>query len=648
MSNRRMFAAMVAAALLAVAGVASAERAEEFAVPTFREPGKLQFKVKEGPVTSISVMVTTHANGRTDRQILELHPSSDIGPFATEPGYRMWETDFIAQAMNQWGGARHTIGQVEFSYITHVEGADRQRRPIESEHRYQFAGPGESTRWFQSAHFPVLGPNGGRRLDHLDPHDVQAAVDRLAARSPEAHFVTLPGGYPHPLHAENQLIEAFREVIAAKRRDPGGHYFIRGTIYNHDSEPMSHVLAEAHRVGVEVQLMTDWVQTTPHRSSKPAFEILRGAGVETATIIRGAAGGQDRRSSHTKLFVMGKMGSGGRIEQGTTFDMTFNTEFGNWPKNQEGMTVFPNNRDVATVYNHLFQAMKGNAPLRLVVHPESAQFILTHSMYPLYRADGRTFTSRDAASLFISKAREELLTMDLMVQDRGVAHELAEKARSGTRVDALLNGFMVAVDGEAAHSMNAAGVNVHTIDNNSGGSPIHHKAGVARNGNDYWVRGGSLNLADYGFHGSDDTMYVTRNTVLAHQVLGAANRLLHNQADYRVVDWRGERSRPDVRWEDVDIETVLSHGAASRARSVQFEGTGSWALHDRPVELHRVGPAEGGVLYRGTRALPSGFVHRGNVAVIHDGGHKEYGSGGDHHFESTSRCGRVTVRVRSR
>ena len=130
------------------------------------------------------------------------------------------------------------------------------------------------------------------------------------------------------------------------------------------------------------------------------------------------AGGSDIRTNHSKIWIMGYRGADGRIANATTWDCSFNTEFNNFPGNQEGATVFKNNRDVAVVYDHFFEAMKGNAPLRLVVDPAKAKFILTHPIYPYVTPQGRSFGSRDA---FESSAQTESTPASAYMRPRSMA-----------------------------------------------------------------------------------------------------------------------------------------------------------------------------------------------------------------------------------
>jgi len=605
--------------------------AEDLAVPSFQRPDLLQFKVKQDGVASISVLATTYArDGRVDRQIFELTPQSDRGAFPESSGWRMWESDKIAAARQQWRGNPQNIDRIEFSYVVHAGADGQQRTPIESANVYAFGGIGSS--------FRAVGRNPGRGLDRLDPAEVQAAVDRLAAHPPDARFVTLPGGYPHPLHPENELVHAIRGLTRQKQAHPERNYFIRVSVYNHDSVPISQALVDAHAAGVKVELISDFTQVTPRLASKPAYEMLRSAGIPLASMVRASPLGHDIRTNHTKIWILGQLDGRGRIVEGSTYDCSFNTEFGNYPANQEAMTVFASNRDVATVYNHLFQAMKGNAPLRLVVDPARAKFALTHPLYPNVTPDGHRFGSREAMFWFIGKAKHRLTMLDYVHADPDIARATGEAARRGARVDVFLNGWKVHNDGgpEGANILRSLGANVHLVHHSFGGSPVHHKSGVA----DDWVRGGSLNPGWWSFE-SDETMYVMRSPRLAREVMGAANRLAQR---YPNEQWGGSQPPPE-QLENVQFEARLPRGVdRNDVRGVYFVGGGSRELDGKPVELKQA-PGQNGV-YRGSRQLPTGLVHKGKPMVELRDGSKRYSEHDDTYFTVTPRSsGRQRIRT---
>jgi hypothetical protein len=619
--KRRIGWSLLTVALLA--GVARADGGEDLALPSYRKPGLIQFKVKEGNVASVAVHVATYAkDGRVDRQIFALTPGSDRGAFPSAPGYRMWESDKIYAATDQWRANRGNIDRVELSYVVHKIGEGGQRSAVESKGIYTVSGRGEGAGGVGAV--PRVGNNPGVGLDRLDAREVQAAIDRLARRPPAARYKALPGFYPHPLHGENDLVRAIKSVTAQKRANPGKELFIRFSIYNQDSPHIADALVEAHRAGVKVEGLTDWSQTTPRLASKPGTERLRQAGISLSAMVRNGPGNGDIRTNHTKFWILGEL-SGGKIVRGTTFDCSFNTEFTNYPGNQEAMTAFRNNKDVATVYNHVFQAMKGNAPLRLVLDPGKAKFILNHPLFPYVDKSGKSFSARDAMYTFINKAQKRLAMLDYVQADRDIAGALGARAQKGVRVDWWGNAFW-APQSPNTRVLHDMGVNVHLVKHQNGGSPIHHKEGVA---DGKWVRGGSLNPGWWSFE-SDETMYLIRSKSLGKQVLAQANRLSH--AGYPNENWRG--APPAKQTQNVQFEVRLPRGVnPNDVQGVYFAGGGSSELDRMWVECTKV---EGGhgqkTIYRGSRQLPLGFNHQGKPVIVMKNGQKLYSSGPDTFF----------------
>jgi len=340
----RLLGASVALIILAFASTARAATGEELAWPSFSRFDKgnpssslIQFKVKEGPVHSIAVAVTTYAkNGRVDTQIFRVTPQDDHGAFPSAPGYRMWESSKIYASLEQWSN-RSNIDRIEFSYVVHAIGPDQQRAPVQSSQVYSFASAGQGS---HNGAPPAVRANPGRKLDVIDPRDVQAAVDHLAKHPPAARYKALPGFANHPLHAENDIARQFERTIAMKRKDPSRRLFIKWSLYNQDSVRLSNLIVQAKRLGIEVEGLTDWSQCTPRLASKPAHDLVRDAGIPVTSLVRNNNNG-DIRTNHTKVWLFGERDAQGKITNGTVFDCSFNTEFGNYPANQEAMTVFP-------------------------------------------------------------------------------------------------------------------------------------------------------------------------------------------------------------------------------------------------------------------------------------------------------------------
>jgi hypothetical protein len=571
---------------------AHADPAEALASPSFRRANLLQFKVSPG-VHSISVMVTTHAtNGRKDVQVFELTPESSKGELPGEPGRQMWETSRIFAARDQWEKARHLIDRIEFSYAVRRLDAAGQRSVVESEQVYEYANQGEAlSNHFASSQFRVVGRNPGRKLDRIDPAEVQAAVDRLARVAPRPEYLALPGTHPHPLHPKHRLLEEIARITAAKIAAPHKDFFIKVAVYNQDDTELSQALVTAKRAGVDVEQITDWYQTTPYLPHKASVETLRDAGIPVIGLVRNDRYG-DLASMHAKIWILGER-SGGRIVDGTVADCTFNTEFGNYPRNQEDMFLFRDNRDVATVYNHFFEAMKGNAPLKLEVDPARSKFILTHPLYPYVTREGARFGSFELQRHVISLARRHITTMDLVMQDADLAEDLGKKTRAGVRVDAFVNGWK-AKNGAGAEAgrMAALGVDTHLVFfRQEDSSPVHHKTWEV---DGEIAVGGSLNPGKWGLR-ADETKFMLADAEVARAVRAQANRLAH---DYRTEDW----GRPyEVRHVDVDFHADAPAG-------VEPHAVHKMTLYDaasHPVEL---GHDARDHQFRGRVRLPEGVV----------------------------------------
>ena len=638
-------ACLVALSFLLLAPAARAEVAEDLVVPTYRKANindlnanMIQFKVPEHRVASISVLARSVArDGRVDQQIFELRPSDDKGAFPNARGYRMWESDKIHAAVAQWAGNRQNLDRVEFSYVVHKIGSDQQRRPLDSHSWYTFAR-GKELGGVATGNIPSAGENRGRPLDRLDPAHVQAAVDRLARRAPAARYYPLPGGWPHPLHPVNQIVKAIQSITKAKKAHPERSYFIRSTVFNHDSVDLSRVLVEAKKAGVQVEHLTDWTQTTPRLAGKPPQEMLTAAGIPVYKMVRSLRPGDPMATNHSKVWLMGEMDRRGQIKKGTVFDCSFNTEFHNWPGNQEGVLVYRNNRDVATVYNAVvFQAMKGNAPLRLTLDPGKARFAIHHPLYPYVTPQGKPYTAFNALGDFIRSGRKRVTMLDYMIEHGDVVNWLGESARR-TRGNtfAFINGFW----GTNRDPMRAKGVNVGVV-REGGGSPVHHKLGEADGRR---ARGGSYNPAWWS-NLSDETLWMIRSPKVARQVQAQANRLAHNRR-YNV-EMHGKK--PPFQTQNVQVEVRLPSGwRLERGDRVFFAAGGSPEMEKGWLELKPASSKRhrNKVVLRGSRRLPMGMIHQGKPVIVKADGRKIFSSRGDTLFNvQPTRSGRQRVSV---
>jgi len=540
-------------------------------------------------------------------------------------------------AVAQWAGNRQNLDRVEFSYVVHKIGSDQQRRPLDSHSWYTFAR-GKELGGVATGNIPSAGENRGRPLDRLDPAHVQAAVDRLARRAPAARYYPLPGGWPHPLHPVNQIVKAIQSITKAKKAHPERSYFIRSTVFNHDSVDLSRVLVEAKKAGVQVEHLTDWTQTTPRLAGKPPQEMLTAAGIPVYKMVRSLRPGDPMATNHSKVWLMGEMDRRGQIKKGTVFDCSFNTEFHNWPGNQEGVLVYRNNRDVATVYNAVvFQAMKGNAPLRLTLDPGKARFAIHHPLYPYVTPQGKPYTAFNALGDFIRSGRKRVTMLDYMIEHGDVVNWLGESARR-TRGNtfAFINGFW----GTNRDPMRAKGVNVGVV-REGGGSPVHHKLGEADGRR---ARGGSYNPAWWS-NLSDETLWMIRSPKVARQVQAQANRLAHNRR-YNV-EMHGKK--PPFQTQNVQVEVRLPSGwRLERGDRVFFAAGGSPEMEKGWLELKPASSKRhrNKVVLRGSRRLPMGMIHQGKPVIVKADGRKIFSSRGDTLFNvQPTRSGRQRVSV---
>ncbi len=604
---------------------ATAKTAEEIAMPSFRRGGfrqegadgygqhaddHLQFKVAPTGVHSISVQVTTYAkNGRKDVQVFEMNPADDRGAFPDASGFRVWESPKIFAAREQWRTARNLVDRVEFSYTVRKEGADG-RALVESDKVYEFAGSHEAAGNFSSNQFYVAGKNPGRNLDHVNLDAVPGAVARLAKTPPKAEYEVLPGNGPeNPLHPKHTLMAEIDKVIDALKANPGRRFMLKVAVFNSDDRDLTAKLAEAKKLGAQVEKITDWYQTTPYLSEKASIEQLRDAQVPVYGMVRNSRY-KDIASMHMKTWLIAELDHKGAIVNGTVADCTFNTEFGNYPNNQEDMLVFRNNRDVALVYNHFLEAMKGNVPLKLTIDPNDVKFLVTHPLYPYELKSGEKFGSLDMMRHLVKGAKRQITTMDLVMQEPVLADDMIAKLKENVRVDNFMNGWKVKNGaGAEASKLAAAGANEHLVffkDNDS--SPVHHKTWVI---DSKWVKGGSANPGPWTWR-ADETAVFIQDEHVAEQVEGQANRLAH---DYRNENWGKSY---EVRKVETEFRTKLPAGVKEHSlRELVLYNSA-----EHPVKLER--DAKTGE-YFGKATMPEGVVRGGWLTAHMEDGSKVEG-----------------------
>jgi hypothetical protein len=634
------------------------EVVERLAVPSFRrvdsvDPtrSRLGFKVKHDQVASISVLATLIAkDGWREHHVFELRPEDASWGRPDRHGYRVWDTDKVGSTIARWTEAKvHELDRIDFSYVVaHRPGGVRaQPTPRHSTFRYTFATGDEvrarkklETEFDRQPRARLERPE--RPLDRLDPRAVQAAVDRLARRPPNADYTALPGTYRledgrvHPLHAENRLLKQIQRVTAAKRRHPDRDYFVKFSVYIHDSRRLTDALVAAHRAGVRVEGMSEWSKIRPDGPGRSDHDTLRRAGIRLYGIVRSPAP-RRQRFNHTKIWIMGWEDKKGQIRQATTFDCSFNTEFSRWPTNQEAMVTYRNNRDVATVYNHFFEAMKGNAPLRLVVDAGRANFIMTHPLYPYVTPAGERFSSQQAIELALGRTRRRATALSFIFASDGVNRELARASGRGACVSLMCNWWKFANHGGTEHGARLRGARVNVLpirfptsaaDKKTTHSPVHHKE-VEVDGR--WTTTGSWNPW-HGSNSSDETLVLMRSPRIARKIRAQANRLLHHPA-YEAVPWNGSKPLPRLtRAVRFEVRLPRSINPAD-VEEVLFAAGGSKEIDNRWVKLDQNGKRKNRVVYSGTRDLPVGFVHHGRPLIRLKSGRKIWAPHGDTYFE---------------
>ncbi|MBI5548472.1 MAG: Fic family protein [Deltaproteobacteria bacterium] len=436
-------------------GALASLAAERWALPAYKwiGPRRLVRRLPDGEVAlhpgGVGFSLQGGASGLALKVILEVWRSDgacerflvDTRPAGSWGGeWQKWETHQLP--LLPWDGAHGHVTFVNFGYLLHRDG-----RAHLSQHTYKFANFADFTNEQTERddfNDPSYKSENRYTLKQVEQAALQQAYDAVNAASAPPLDVKVvftrgdPGSPAHPIHEIHRAID---EVIERKKRDKKGRHYIHLAIYDFDHYHVAEHLIWAKRNGVEVECVADWAAVSPINPTENLAR-LRRAGIPVLGVVRNTPGVPEEGigSMHTKFIVFDGEG---------VHSSSYNLHFHLWGGNREETLIF-RSREVALLYENVFQAIRGSVVQPLQVDP-AARFNLYYSYGYSQTRQGKAFRAQDALITELNHARKSI---DLCMFDLGFlkgvsladSHEsdvvsaLIHARDRGVRVKVLLNG----------------------------------------------------------------------------------------------------------------------------------------------------------------------------------------------------------------
>lgn len=433
-------------------GAIAALAAERWAQPAFKwvGPKKLVRRAPEGEVSlypgGVGLSFLGGASGMALKVVLEVWRSDgacerylvDAKPAGGWGGdWQKWETHQLP--LLPWDGAHGHLTFVNFGYLVHRDG-----RAHASQYTYKFANfadfSAESTDrddfWD-----PSYKSENSFKPGQVDQSALQQAYDSANNQPLDVRVIFTRGAPQSPDHPVHEIHRAIDEVVARKKADRKGRHYIHLAIFDFDNEHVANHLVHARQNGVEVECIADWAAVAPVNPTENVAR-LRRAGIPVLGVVRNTPGAPEEGigSMHTKFFVFD-----GEVVHSSSYNLHFHL----WGGNREETLVF-RSRDVATLYENAFQAIRGGVVQPLQMDPY-ARLNLYYSFGYSQTRQGKLFRAQDALVTELNNAQSsiELAMFDLgFLKGVSIADEhetdvvtaLVNARDRGVKVKILLNG----------------------------------------------------------------------------------------------------------------------------------------------------------------------------------------------------------------
>ncbi|MHC9541934.1 MAG: phospholipase D-like domain-containing protein [Vulcanimicrobiota bacterium] len=333
------------------------------------------------------------------------------------------------------------VNIITFSYVIHKDG-----EPLTSECEYKFARREDFFNGYighDDFHEQYFKKESTYHITDHGHHDIQEASYTVMRNPHEAQaqpFFTRgdPGGPAHPVHEIHRRLDM---VAEAKHREPHRRHYVHLAMFNFENEHIINHLLHLHYLGIEVECLGGWEQTSSADWSDDVAR-LRKAGIGVYGIVRNTPYTPDEgiASMHTKIIDFD-----GMMVMSSSYNLDFHRWGGNWENG-----LFINSLPITFLYQHIYQTIKGGVFKGHQIQMERP-YNLYYSFGKYYDEQRRSVSAADALLREISCARSSLFVamFDLgdvylkgpYFQGASLLDMLLEAKRRGVYIVIVLNGF---------------------------------------------------------------------------------------------------------------------------------------------------------------------------------------------------------------
>jgi hypothetical protein len=333
------------------------------------------------------------------------------------------------------------VSIITFSYVIHKDGA-----PLRSEYEYKFARREDFFRGYVESddfHEPWFKRESSYRIADYSHHDIQQASFAVMNSPHEASvkpFFTRgePWASSHPIHEIHRRLDMIAE---ARQREPHRRHYVNLAMFNFENEHVVNHLLHLHHLGVEIECLGGWEQTSSADWSEDVAR-LRRAGIDVFGIVRNTPYKPDEgiASMHTKIIDFD-----GMMVMSSSYNLDFHRWGGNWENG-----LFIDSLPISFLYQHIYQTIKGGVFKGYQIRMEKP-YNLYYSFGRYSDEQGRTVSAADALLREISCAKSSLFVAMFDLGDvylkgpyfhgAGLLDMLLEAKRRGVYSVIVLNGF---------------------------------------------------------------------------------------------------------------------------------------------------------------------------------------------------------------
>ncbi len=242
------------------------------------------------------------------------------------------------------------------------------------------------------------------------------------------------GSQYHPATEIHSLLDRVEQNTL---NNPHLSHYVHLSVFNFDNTDIINHLLHLHSQGVNIECIGGWEQLSSSDWSENVAR-LRKAGIPVLGVVRNTPfdPGSGIASMHTKFII---------FDGFAVMSASYNLDFQNWQTNREN-GLFYYNSDIALLYEHNFQTIKGSPFQPYTIEP-GEKYNLYYSFGRYKTPRGEVLDWRDAVANEIYNAQERIYIVMFDMTDFNFSSQitmydmLIDAVCRGVEVHIVLNGF---------------------------------------------------------------------------------------------------------------------------------------------------------------------------------------------------------------